>query len=288
LRAWKGAEPADWWRIVEEALAEDLGPGDVSAVVLPPDLFIRWSIEAQQSAVVCGAGIVEYLLASGQENPEDHRQETVVEILLPDGSSVNRGDRIAQGVGLARRVLSVERTALNFLMLLSGVSTLTREYVQKAEGTGAKIVDTRKTIPGLRSLQKYAVRCGGGFNHRMGLYDGAMLKDNHIHAARSIVEAIKSFRNSASHMTKLEVECENSEQVDMAVESGAEIIMLDNMDPFEMRQVVKKHHGKCLFEASGGITLDTVRQVALTGVDLVSVGALTHSAPAAAFHMEFE
>jgi nicotinate-nucleotide pyrophosphorylase (carboxylating) len=149
-------------------------------------------------------------------------------------------------------------------------------------------VDTRKTLPLLRGLQKYAVRCGGGYNHRMGLFDGGMLKDNHIQAAGSINSAISKFKGMASHMTKLEVECETVEQVDQAVAEGVDIVLLDNMDPFEMRQVIKKHRGRCLFEASGGINLDTVRQVANTGVDLISVGALTHSAPALAFHMEFE
>jgi nicotinate-nucleotide pyrophosphorylase (carboxylating) len=269
---------------VEDALSEDVGSGDVSSMILPPDLVVRWVIEAQQTGIVCGIGIAEYLLNSGAEEDGDGSAE----ILFPDGSAVSRGDRIARGRGPARRVLTVERTALNFLMLLSGVATLTNEFVQKVADTDAKIVDTRKTIPLMRGLQKYAVRCGGGYSHRMGLFDGGMLKDNHIRAVGSVGLAITKFRRSASHMTKLEVECETVEQVNEAVANGADVVMLDNMDPFEMRQVVKQYKGRCLFEASGGINLDTVRQVANTGVDLISVGALTHSAPAMSFHMEFE
>jgi nicotinate-nucleotide pyrophosphorylase (carboxylating) len=147
-------------------------------------------------------------------------------------------------------------------------------------------VDTRKTAPLLRSLQKYAVRCGGGYNHRMGLFDGVMLKDNHIAATGSIKKAVETARMYISHMAKIEVECETLEQVAEAVEAGVDVVLLDNMDPFMMREAVKKHRGRCLFEASGGIDLDTVRGVAQTGVDLISVGALTHSAPSMAFHME--
>jgi nicotinate-nucleotide pyrophosphorylase (carboxylating) len=173
-------------------------------------------------------------------------------------------------------------------MHLSGVATLTRQYVDRVEGTHAKIVDTRKTLPGLRTLQKYAVRCGGGFNHRMGLYDGAMVKDNHIRATGSITEAVRLLKTYVSHMVKIEVECENLNQVHEAVKAGADVILLDNMDPFMMREAVKTYKGKILFEASGGVSLETVRGVAQTGVDLISVGALTHSAVALSFHLEVE
>jgi nicotinate-nucleotide pyrophosphorylase (carboxylating) len=284
LTVWYPSEPPDWWRAVEDALAEDVGPGDVSGFVIPEELEVEWYIEAQQKGIVCGLGIVEYLLSTSLPEGED----ASCEILVRDGSLVSSGQKVAKGSGPARKILMAERTALNFLTLLSGVSTLTHEYVKRVEGTHARIVDTRKTIPLLRSLQKYAVRCGGGFNHRMGLFDGAMLKDNHLQASKSIGAAIRTFRAHASHMTKLEIECEDLGQVDQAVQGGADVILLDNMSPFDMREAVKKHAGKCLFEASGGISLDTVRQVANTGVDLISVGALTHSAPAMAFHREFE
>lgn len=284
MSIWLQPEPQNWWQFVEDALWEDVGNGDVSGGVLPEDLMVRWKIEAQAEGVVCGLGIVEFLFAPYNNEPEP----ASVEIHLVDGDRVSRGDTVASGYLGARRVVQNERTALNFLMLLSGVSTLTDQFVRKVEGTKATIIDTRKTIPMLRALQKYAVRCGGGGNHRMGLFDAAMLKDNHIAAASSITGAVKAFRSYASHMLRLEVECETLEQVDEAVAAGVDVVLLDNMDPFEMRKAVKKYEGRCLFEASGGINLDTVRGVAQTGVDYISVGALTHSAVSLSFHMELE
>lgn len=283
VNPWLQPEPQGWWHLVDDAVMEDLGSGDVTAGALRADLMAEWRIEAQADGVLCGVGIAEHLLAPIPGEPDD----CYVDVLVPDGAPVGRDVIVARGRAPARRVLAAERTALNFVMLLSGVATLTREYVRRVEGTGARIIDTRKTVPLMRSLQKYAVRCGGGHNHRMGLYDGAMLKDNHIAAAGSITEAVRLFRETASHMIKLEVECESMEMVDEAVEAGAEVILLDNMDPFTMREVVSKHRGRVLFEASGGINLDTVRGVAQTGVDVISVGALTHSAVGLPFHMEF-
>ena len=158
----------------------------------------------------------------------------------------------------------------------------------RASGTNAKIVDTRKTVPGLRVLQKYAVRCGGGHNHRMGLYDAAMLKDNHIKASGNIKEAVALLRTYLSHMTKIEVECDTLDQVGQAVEAGVDVVLLDNMDPFMMREAVTKYKRRCLFEASGGVSLETVGTIAQIGVDIISVGALTHSAPSMHFHLELE
>jgi len=281
---WLQPEPQNWWFIVDDAVSEDVGSGDVTGGALPADLMVRWKIEAQAEGVICGVGIADYLLA-----PYGTDDETAsIEVHRVDGEYVSRGESIISGYLNARRVVMAERTALNFMMHLSGVATLTDQFVRRIEGTSAKIVDTRKTIPMLRGLQKYAVRCGGGHNHRMGLYDGAMLKDNHIAAAGSIANAINTLKNYASHMTKIEVECETLEQVDEAVNAGADVILLDNMDPFMMREAVKKHKGRALFEASGGINLDTVKGVAQTGVDLISVGALTHSAPSLSLHMELE
>jgi nicotinate-nucleotide pyrophosphorylase (carboxylating) len=281
---WLQPEPANWWNDVEDAIAEDVGTGDVSGNCLPADLLVRWRIEAQAEGVLCGVGIAEYLLAPLPSDPE----QCSIQVRHVDGDSVGRGDTVIEGVCIARRALMAERVALNFIMHLSGVATLTRQFVRKIEGTNSRIVDTRKTIPGLRMLQKYAVRCGGGHNHRMGLYDGAMVKDNHIAAMGSVKAAVESIRKYASHMTKIEVEATNFELVRDAVEAGAEIILLDNMDPFTMREAVQEFKGKALFEASGGISLDTVRGVAQTGVDIISVGALTHSAVAIPFHMELE
>jgi len=261
---------------------EDVGSGDVTGGALPEDLSVRWHIETQSDGVLSGVAIAEYLLGPYGNDPD----ASFVEVHRVDGEFVTRGERVISGLLPARRTMMAERTALNFLMHLSGIASLTDQFVRKIEGTNAKIVDTRKTLPLLRSLQKYAVRCGGGHNHRMGLYDGAMLKDNHIAAAGSVTKAVESLRGYLSHMTKIEVECETLDQVAEAVKAGADVVLLDNMDPFMMREAVKAHKGKCLFEASGGINLDTVRGVAQTGVDLISVGALTHSVPAMNFHME--
>jgi nicotinate-nucleotide pyrophosphorylase (carboxylating) len=284
VSVWLQPEPHDWLPIVEDAIAEDVGYGDVTGASLDPEAISSWQIEAQADGVLSGAGIAEYLLAPYGNDPE----RCSVTVHRTDGDFVSRGTVVLEGRMIARRILMAERTALNFLMHLSGVASLTRQYVSRIDGTKARIVDTRKTLPGLRSLQKYAVRCGGGFNHRMGLFDGAMVKDNHIAAHGSITAALQELRRYASHMTKIEVECESLEQVDEAVRAGADIVLLDNMDPFMMREAVQRHQGRCLFEASGGISLETVRGVAMTGVDLISVGALTHSATALAFHLEFE
>lgn len=282
MSIWLQPEPTNWWYAVDDALQEDVGSGDLTSGVFDPELMVRWRIEVQADGVLAGVGIAEYLLGPFGPDPE----ASYVEVHRGDGEFVSRGEVVISGELPARRVMAAERTALNFMMMLSGTATLTDQFVRKIEGSRARIVDTRKTVPGLRSLQKYAVRCGGGHNHRMGLYDAVMLKDNHIAAAGSITEAVRAVRMYASHMTKIEVECEALDQVDEAVKAGVEVVLLDNMDPFMMREAVKKHTGKVLLEASGGINLDTVKGVAQTGVDLISVGALTHSAPALPLHLE--
>jgi nicotinate-nucleotide pyrophosphorylase (carboxylating) len=281
---WLQPEPSNWWPIVDDALAEDVGYGDVSGGCIDADKVVAWVVEAQADGVVSGLGVAEHLLAPFTGDPED----CSVFLHNVDGDRVSRGQILMDGVLPARRALQVERTALNFLMHMSGVATLTASFVAKVHGTNAKIIDTRKTLPGLRALQKYAVRCGGGHNHRMGLYDGAMLKDNHIAAMGSIKAAVEHVRSYASHMVKIEVECESLEQVAEAVEAGVEIVLLDNMDPFQMREAVQKFRGRCIFEASGGVSLETVRGVANTGVDLISVGSLTHSAVGLPIHLEFK
>ncbi len=282
MSAWLGPEPANWWDVVDEALREDIGTGDLTAACFGEDEELEWIIEAQADGVACGVGIAEYIFGSynSDSDPSD------VKAMVTDGSEVRRGTVVLKGQGLARRVLSLERTALNFLMLLSGVATLTRQYVDRVRDTSARIVDTRKTLPGLRSLQKYAVRCGGGFNHRMGLYDAAMIKDNHIKACGDIAEAVRRVRAVSSHLARIEVECEDLEQVRQAVQAGADVILLDNMDPFMMREAVRRYGRQVAFEASGGISLETVHGVAQTGVSYISVGALTHSAPALPYHLE--
>jgi nicotinate-nucleotide pyrophosphorylase (carboxylating) len=279
---WKHPAPEGWEDLVWDALAEDLGPGDVSAIVLDPDQTVDWVIEAQAEGVLCGSGIAAHLLLPDVDDPEDCWCEAV----RSDGAAVRPGDPVVEGRSLVTNVLARERTALNYVMLLSGVATLTSRFVRQLEGLPTVVCDTRKTVPGLRALQKYAVRCGGGRNHRLGLYDGVMVKDNHIAACGSITEAVGRARAGSGHMTRIEVECADLAQVEEAVRAGADVVMLDNMDPFTMAEAVRAVQGRAITEASGGITLDTVRAVAQTGVDVVSVGALTHSAPALPFHLE--
>ncbi|MBS1708947.1 MAG: carboxylating nicotinate-nucleotide diphosphorylase [Armatimonadetes bacterium] len=275
---WLLPQPEGWQDHVALALAEDLGPGDVSAPSIPAETRVDWYIEAQQAGVVCGVGIAAAVLA---------RVGDVVEIDCTDGEVVRHRSLLLHGHGDARHLLARERTALNYLMHLSGVASLASRFVEAVAGTGCRILDTRKTSPGLRLMEKYAVRCGGGTNHRTGLFDMAMLKDNHLQAAGSIYEAVRAVREHLSPGMKIEVECADLNQVDEAVAAGADIVMLDNMGLADMKTAVSRHKGKTLFEASGGITLETVRSVAETGVDFVSVGALTHSAPALSVHMEF-
>ncbi len=284
MSIWLQPEPLNWWHSVDDAIQEDVGSGDLSGGCIDPELMCSYYIEAQGEGTVCGLGIAEYLLSPYSSDPEG----TKIELHFEDGDRIVRGDILVSGRTYARRALLAERTILNFMMLLSGVATTTRRYVDQVEGTSVRIVDTRKTIPGLRGLQKYAVRCGGGHSHRMGLFDGVMIKDNHIRACGGIRQAVEKVKEYAPHTVRIEVECTTLEEVEEAINAGADIVMLDNMDPFMMREAVKEYRGKCIFEASGGISLDTVKGVAQTGVDIISIGALTHSAPSLPMHMEFE
>lgn len=210
-----------------------------------------------------------------------------VEPLVEDGTRVQPGTRLAQVSGPARSVLSAERVALNLLGQLSGVATATAALVDRVAGTGAHIVDTRKTVPLLRALQKAAVSAGGGVNHRMGLYDAVLIKDNHIAAVGSPAEAVRRARAHVGPDFRVEVEIEDLEHLEGVIEAGADIVMLDNMAPERMREAVERNAGRCILEASGGITLETVRAVAETGVDWISVGWLTHSAPALDVALDF-
>ncbi len=270
---WMAPRPEGWEEAVERAMSEDVGNGDVSASLLPEELHVDWYIESQASGILCGAGIAVELLGAKQA-------------ALQDGSAVAPKTLIASDASAATSLLTCERTAMNFLMHLSGIATLTNQFVRAVEGTKARIVDTRKTTPGLRALEKYAVRCGGGHNHRMGLYDGVMIKDNHIRALGGITGAIKTARQHSHHLLKIEVECETLDQVSEALAAGADVVMLDNMDTNTMARAVAFVSGACLLEASGGVNLTTVREIAETGVDFISVGAITHSAPALPFHLE--
>ena len=275
---WLGAPPPDWREAVERAVREDMGSGDLSSAAFTTER-IRWYIETQVPGTVCGLALAAHLLRS---------DECPVECPVRDGDRLESGVVVLRGEGPAGLILGRERPALNFLMHLSGIATETARYVQAVAGTGARIVDTRKTIPGERLLAKYAVRCGGGVNHRLGLFDGAMIKDNHIAAFGGIAPAVAALRRAIPHTVKIEVECETSAQADEAISAGAEILLLDNMEPTMMREIVARHRGKAIFEASGGITLATVRAAAESGVNLVSVGAITHSSPSLSLHLEVE
>ena len=259
--------------IVRRALQEDLGPGDITTEACVP---------AERQALAEVVARERGFLAGTEAAREVFRQVggCAYTALLTDGARFAEGAVLARIEGPARSLLMGERTALNFLQHLSGIATLTARFVAAVAGTKATIVDTRKTTPGLRALEKAAVRAGGGHNHRMGLFDAVLIKDNHIAAAGGIGPAVEAARRHAPYTATIEVEAANLAQVDEALAAGADIIMLDNMDCETLRASVERIAGKALVEASGGVTLDTVADVAATGVDFISVGALTHSAPA--------
>lgn len=257
-------------RIVQAALAEDVGEGDVTTeATVAPDTVATAEVILKELGVVCGLTVAEAVFRT--LDPDLH-----FEPLARDGDVVDDPGVVALVKGPARAILTGERTALNFLARLSGVATLTRRYVEAVAGTGVAILDTRKTTPGLRALERHAVACGGGRNHRFGLDDGVLVKDNHLRAAGSIREAVDALR--ATTDLPIEIECDTLAQVSEALAVGAEAILLDNMALEELRAAVALARGRARLEASGGITLENVRTVAETGVDEISVGALTHSA----------
>ncbi len=268
--------------IIASALAEDIHTGDITtAALLVEAKPIRGFLKAKEELVVSGldvAGRVFAMLDKG----------AVFTPLVKDGDRVPAGTVIARMSGDAALLLQGERVALNLLQRMSGVATLTSRYVQAVAGTKARIVDTRKTTPGLRVLEKYSVRVGGGINHRTGLYDGVLIKENHIVAAGGIAEAVKRARAYIPHTLKIEIETETLDEVRQAVAAGADIIMLDNMDTQAMKAAVDLIAGRALVEASGGVNLGSVRGIAETGVDIISVGALTHSAPSMDISMLLE
>ncbi|MES1227694.1 MAG: carboxylating nicotinate-nucleotide diphosphorylase, partial [Armatimonadota bacterium] len=249
MSLWLGDPPYQWSQTVAATLLEDVGTGDLTVRGLA-DHRGKFYIEAQADGVVSGLGIASFLLGDDGSSK------------VKDGDRVKPGDILLCNESSLAHVLTHERTALNFLTLMSGTATSTRALVDAVEGTRARIVDTRKTLPGLRSLQKYAVRCGGGHNHRFGLYDAVMVKDNHIRAFGSISAAVSKLRQSSPHTATIEVECETEDQVHEAVTAGANIIMLDNMGTQDMARLSQMLRGKVLVEASGGINLKTVREVA--------------------------
>ncbi|HTK34835.1 MAG TPA: carboxylating nicotinate-nucleotide diphosphorylase [Caulobacteraceae bacterium] len=259
--------------VVRAALAEDLGrAGDVTAALIDPAARLSCAFAARRDGRVAGLECAR--LAFALMDPEVR-----FEIVLADGGDAPAGAVLARVEGNARAMLTAERTALNLLGRLSGVATLTRAYVRAVAGTRARITDTRKTTPGLRALEKYAVRCGGGINHRFGLDDAILIKDNHVAACGGVAEALTRARAVAGHLTPIEVEVDSLEQLEQALPFAPQVVMLDNFSLDDLRRAVAMTAGRLVLEASGGVSLETVGDIARTGIDVISVGALTHSAP---------
>ncbi len=267
-------------QLIKSALEEDIGAGDLTTLsTVAPEARGKGLFRAKRDCVVAGLFLLERIFSLLDAKVKVHG-------LCRDGDQVSKGTVVAEADGPIRALLMGERTALNFLQRLSGTATLTRRYAEAVKNFPCKIIDTRKTTPGLRTLEKYAVRMGGGTNHRLGLYDAALVKDNHIVASGSISQAIKNVRRHAPFMAKVEVECSDLKQVKSALDAGADVIMLDNMGTKEMAEAVRLINKRAWVEASGGITIERLREIAEAGVDFISVGALTHSAPAVDFNMK--
>ena len=269
--------------VVRAALEEDRAYEDVTTVsIVPAGLRASAVLVARSAGVIAGLPLMEAVFTLLDPTVKFRRLEQ-------DGARVRASQAVLEIEGTARAMLSGERVALNFIQRLSGIATLTARFVNAVRGTKAKILDTRKTTPGLRALERYAVRCGGGTNHRYDLSAAVLIKDNHLAAVGGdIALAVRRARAAAPEGMQLEVECDRRDQVVAALEAGADVILLDNMSVDEMRACVELVHGAAILEASGGITLDTVREVAASGVDWISLGALTHSAPSLDFSLDFE
>jgi nicotinate-nucleotide pyrophosphorylase (carboxylating) len=272
--------------LIRLALAEDLGAGDAtSQALIDPQTQGAARLRSRERMVVAGLALVEAVYAE-LAPPVAWRRR------VEDGQQVEAGDTLMELRGPVRTLLAGERVALNFLQRLSGVATLTSQFVARVQGTGVNILDTRKTTPGWRQLEKYAVRCGGGHNHRFGLFDQILIKDNHLAALagetpNAVAAAVRRARDQCPEL-RIEVEADTLEQVGQAVAAGADIVLLDNMDPDLLRRAVALVGGRCETEASGGVTLDTVRGIAGTGVACISVGALTHSARSVDVGLDFD
>jgi nicotinate-nucleotide pyrophosphorylase (carboxylating) len=271
---------------VKLALQEDIGSGDVTTLATVPEgAEAKAVMRAREDLVVAGLEIAEAAFGELSSAVEATRE-------IRDGKRVPAGATLLQLCGPARALLTAERVALNFVQRLSGIATLTARFVDAIRGTNAEILDTRKTIPGWRRFEKYAVSCGGGRNHRMGLYDMVLIKDNHLAALRAerggaVAAAIQRSRKAYPNL-KVEIEADTLEQVDEALAAGADLILLDNMNPAQLRDAVQKCKGRARTEASGGVNLESVRAIAEAGVDFISVGALTHSARAVDIGLDFE
>ena|SRR5665647_290314 len=265
---------------VARALAEDVGAGDLTAALIDPARQTRAQVLARESAVLCGSAWVQ--AAFRQLDPQAQLVWHV-----KDGARCQANQVVLEVQGHARALLSAERTALNFLQLLSAVASKTAAYVAVVQGTKAQIVDTRKTLPGLRLAQKYAVRTGGGANHRIGLYDAVLIKENHIAAAGGIAQVLQRAAQVAAQADFVEIEVETLDQLGEALAAGARMVLLDNMDLATLREAVRLNAGRAVLEISGGVTLDGLRALAETGVDRISIGALTKDVQAVDFSMRF-
>lgn len=267
--------------IILNALREDVGTGDITTLTtIPADKTARGRFIAKEAGILCGLEVCErvFKILNNNINFKSHKK---------DGEKVEKGEEIAEISGNARNLLTGERTAINLLHKMSGIATETAKSVAQVAGTQAKIADTRKTTPGLRVLEKYAVKTGGGTNHRFNLADGILIKDNHIAASGGIKQAVASARANAPHTLKIEVECENMSDVSKALEAGADIIMLDNMPVEDMKKAVDFIAGRALTEASGNMDEKDLREVAATGVDIISIGALTRNAKSLDISLKF-
>jgi len=269
-------------RLIQSALEEDVGTGDITTTAALTGAEVgRAKVFAKSNIVVAGIDVFRevFLILDKSIQFSGHCE---------DGRTVKKGGLLAEISGNLGSILTAERVALNFFQRMCGIATLTRQYVDEIKGTQAKILDTRKTVPGLRCIDKYAVKIGGGTNHRYGLYDGVLIKDNHIAAAGGISKTLARVRGHIPHTLKVEVEVKNLQEVEEAIISGADLIMLDNMTNEDMKKAVAIVNGKVPLEASGNVTLANVRKIAETGVDFISVGALTHSVPASDISLKIE
>ncbi len=267
--------------LIMQGLQEDIGRGDLTSNIFVADnKQASYQITVREELVLCGGIIAQQTFLQYDDNIE-------TKLLQHDGAKLQAGDIIMQISGNARALLAAERTALNFLQYLSGIASFTAKCVTELEGTKTQLLDTRKTLPAYRALAKYAVRCGGGRNHRLRLDDGVMLKDNHIAIAGGLIEAVKIAKIQTPALTKIEIECDNLAQVELALQAGADVIMLDNMDLAMVQQAVGIVAGKVPLEVSGGVGLHNLRQYALAGVQFISMGALTHSVKAVDIGMDF-
>jgi nicotinate-nucleotide pyrophosphorylase (carboxylating) len=267
---------------VARALAEDIGRGDITTdALIDPDATAAAVLVAREPGIVAGVQLAEAAFRALDPDMD-------FDVRLGDGQSAASGAVIARARGLARALLSAERIALNYLTHLSGIATLTGRYVAAVRGSGARIVETRKTLPGLRVFEKYAVRQGGGANHRFGLDDAVMIKDNHIVAGGGVGPAIRRVRAATGHMVKICCEVDRIDQIEEALEAGVDVLLLDNMDVAALTEAVRLIGGRATTEASGKVSLDSVAAIAASGVDVISIGRLTHSAPALDIALDFE